>query len=166
MEIERVPEAGDLGRFVDVVVERHPPLLPIDTAPEAERLAQRGATLPLVHQLDRLKQISFQRNEKNQGISSVLLSKAIAEQLGIDDEQKDRLKKRAEELKKQFDDKVAALKADMRKELLQELTPEQREKIDEMTGDKYEFKDNGPGRFGFGPRNARTRVERRDDGGK
>jgi hypothetical protein len=145
-EVVRGPDA-DKSRIGEIIADVN------------KRQADRLASILLPHQLDRLKQISFQRNEQNRGISSMLLSKEIAEELGIDEEQQEKLKQRAEELKKEFDEKVAALKSDMRKELLQELTPEQRQKIDQMTGDKYEFKE-GSNRLRMSAPGARVRSQR------
>lgn len=124
------------------------------------RQAERLGEILVPHQLDRLKQISFQRNERMAGASGVLLSKEIAEQLGIDEEQKEKIRQRAEELRKDFEAKVAELKEGMRKELLEELTPEQQEKIEELRGAKFEFKEPAFGAH-FGPPRPRARVERR-----
>ena len=140
----RGPQAdrGNLGTILSDIQRR-----------QSERLGE----ILVPHQLDRLKQISFQRNEKFAGASGALLGKEIAEQLGISDEQKEKIKQRAAELKKEMDAKVAELQEKMRRELLNELTSEQREKLEELRGETFEFKDEMT-RPRFPAR--RTRVER------
>lgn len=94
----------------------------------------------LPHQFDRLQQISLQQQMKHRGEAATLMSDQIAEQLGITDEQKERMKERSEEIKKDLAEKIEQLKLEARDELLQELTREQRKKLEELTGPAYEIK--------------------------
>jgi len=64
----------------------------------------------------------------------------LSEELGITDEQKDRLKKRQKELQDEMEEKIAKMREDTRKELPQELIPEQREKLKELTGAQFGMK--------------------------
>jgi hypothetical protein len=125
-----------------------------------DRRKGRLAEILLPHQIERLKQISFQSHVKHGGLGNAFANKALAEQLGIDEEQQEALAKKAEELRKEFEEKVAKLKEEMREELIDELTPEQRKKIKELMGDTFEF-DDAPHRMMLGPRGGRgERVER------
>lgn len=119
-----------------------------------KRKKARLAEILLPHQIDRLKQISFQRNVNNTGLGQALASKALAEELGIDEEQQAALKKKAEELSKEFEEKVAKIKEEMRDELMSELKPEQRAKVKELMGQKFEFQ-NPSGPMMLGPRSLR-----------
>lgn len=104
-----------------------------------QRKAALGAVL-LPHQSKRLQQISTQMKMKNQGDANALVSKDIAEELGIDEDQKKRLKDRAAEIKREMEEEIARIQEEGRKKLLRELTREQRDKLEEMTGDKFELK--------------------------
>ncbi len=93
----------------------------------------------LPHQQDRLKQVSLQMQMQAMGAARALSSK-LAEELGISDEQKERLKKRQQELDNELQEKIKAWRDQARKELLKELTPEQRRKLEEMLGATFEMK--------------------------
>jgi hypothetical protein len=122
-----------------------------------QRRKERLSEILLPHQIDRLKQISFQSNVSQGGLGSALASKALAEELGIDDEQREALKKKAEELNKEFEEKVTKLKVEMREELMDELSPEQQKKIKELLGQEFKFERARGMRFGPGAMRARER---------
>lgn len=103
---------------------------------EQQREQMQGLLLP--HQVERLKQVAFQTHMKQAGAEGALTSEAVAEQLGITEEQIERLKTRSKEIKAKLAEDMAKLKEKAQQELLMELTPDQRAKIKEMTGDKYE----------------------------
>ena len=130
-----------------------------------KRKKDRLAEILLPHQIDRLKQVSFQASVNQGGMSQALLSKSVMEQLGIDEKQKDELAKKAEELTKEFDGKVAKLKADLRDELVNELKPEQREKMKQLMGSNFEFENqSGPTMLGPGMRRSSSRSAKPDNG--
>ena len=93
----------------------------------------------LPHQFDRLRQIALQTQMKRSGEAATLGSDKVAEELGITPEQQEKIKARADELKKEMEQKIAQLKEEMRDELLDELTRDQREKLEEMMGDSFEL---------------------------
>lgn len=95
--------------------------------------------LLLPHQQDRLQQVALQMQMQAMGAARALSSK-LAEELGITDEQKDRLKKRQKELQEEMEKKIAKMREDVKQELLQELTSQQREKLKELTGAEFEMK--------------------------
>ena len=130
-----------------------------------KRKKDRLAEILLPHQIDRLKQVSFQASVNQGGMSQALLSKSVMEQLGIDEKQKDELAKKAEELTKEFEGKVAKLKADLRDELVNELKPEQREKMKQLMGSNFEFENqSGPMLLGPGLRRNSSRSSKPDNG--
>jgi hypothetical protein len=104
---------------------------------EQKKAKMEGVLLP--HQFDRLRQISLQMQMKNSGEAATLASEQVAEALGLTDEQKERLEKRSEDLKKELEEKIAKLKDKAREDLLSELTRDQRKKLDEMTGNKFDL---------------------------
>jgi Spy/CpxP family protein refolding chaperone len=119
----------------------------------------------LPHQLERLKQIDVQTRMRYQG-ASALTSGALAESLSLTDEQKQKLEKRAEEVREELQEQIRQLQIDARKKLLDEvLTSEQRAKLETLMGEQFDLpeprSDGGfRGRFGRG----RDGGDRRGDG--
>ena len=95
--------------------------------------------LLLPHQQERLQQVALQMQMKAMGTARAL-SRKLADELDISDEQKDRLKQRQQELQEEMQKKISEMRKNMQKELLQELTPEQREKLKTLTGTPFETK--------------------------
>lgn len=122
-----------------------------------KRKKERLAEILLPHQVDRLRQISLQSNVNNAGLGQALASKALMEQLGIDDAQKEKLKTKAEELAKELEEKVAKLRQEMREELMDELTPDQQKKLKELLGNQFEFETRS-GPMMLGPRPPRGGI--------
>lgn len=98
-------------------------------------------SLLLPHQIDRLKQVALQTHMKRAGAASALVSEALANELGITDAQKEKLKARAEEIKVKLAEEMAKLKEQAQEDLLSVLDATQRAKLKEMTGDKFESRD-------------------------
>lgn len=94
----------------------------------------------LPHQLERLKQVALQIQMKKRGAANTLLSDEVAEKLGIDAAQKKRIEERQKELKQELADRMAKLKDEMRDKLLSELTAEQKVKLEELSGDDFDYK--------------------------
>ena len=105
-----------------------------------ENMKSRMGEILLPHQLERLNQVSVQMEMKNRGDANALMGGRLAEMLGIDEEQKERIEQRSEEIKKKLEEKIAKLKEEAREELLGELSSTQRKKLKELTGDKFEYK--------------------------
>jgi hypothetical protein len=95
----------------------------------------------LPHQLERLKQVKLQMQMQRQGTGQTLSSKLVAEALGIDDEQRKRIKERQKELNEELKERTAKLTEELREKLLSELTSEQRQKLEELKGEKFEYKE-------------------------
>jgi hypothetical protein len=103
-----------------------------------EQQRERMQSVLLPHQIDRLKQVAFQTHLKQAGAEGALSNEKVKEELGITDEQIERLKKRSKEIKAKLVEDMEKLKEKAQQELLMELTADQRAKIKEMTGDKFE----------------------------
>ena len=102
-----------------------------------ERKLALGAVL-LPHQSKRLKQISTQMLMQSRGDANALVGSVLAKELDIDEDQKKHLKKRSAELNQELQKEIAALKEKYREKLIRELKPEQRKKLKEMVGEKFE----------------------------
>ncbi len=94
----------------------------------------------LDHQQDRLKQVAMQTQLKNGGTANALGNKNFVEALGLTEKQIARLKDRSKELQKEMQEKIKKMRSQMKEELLGELSVEQRNKLKELLGDKYESK--------------------------
>ena len=92
----------------------------------------------LPHQVERLRQVSLQLKMKQHGDVEMLTGDLLAEKLGIDEVQKQRIEQRAEEIKQQMQKEIAEIKEKGRKQLLNELTSRQRRELEEMLGVDYE----------------------------
>ena len=96
----------------------------------------------LPHQLERLRQVALQIQMKKRGAANTLISGKIAEELGIDAAQKKRIENRQEELKEELARRMEELKKEIRDKLLDELTSEQKRKLEKLSGDDFEYKQN------------------------
>ena len=104
-----------------------------------QKVAKMGEIL-LPHQMERLNQIALQMEMKQRGDINTLTGEKLKETLGIDDEQQEQLKERAKEIKAQLQKDIAKLREQAREDLMDELTSEQRDKLETMLGDKFEYK--------------------------
>ena len=132
----------DYRKALQEVREPGKPLDDLARAELAERSAEikeklvKGLTDALLpHQLERAKQVALQQRLKSGGYA--FRDPGIMELLGIDKEQAERMQKRATELRNEAAQEYRRLLAEANDELLEELTPEQREKLKKLTGDKY-----------------------------
>lgn len=114
-----------------------------------QKLEEQIDDILLPHQVDRLKQLAMQWQMRGPG---GLASDAVAESLGIDRAEREKLRSRARELERQ-------LRKELMEKLLKELTPQQQAKYKELVGEPFDFGDDpfggfGRGGFGFGPGGA------------
>lgn len=103
---------------------------------DRQREQMEGMLLP--HQIARLQQVALQTHMKQAGTAGALASDKVAEELGLTNEQIERLKKRSKEINEKLAKEMEALKEKAKNELLKELSLDQQNKLKEMTGDKYE----------------------------
>ena len=94
----------------------------------------------LPNQQDRLKQVARQMKMKRMG-SEKAITKVMAEELGISDEQKKKIAEKSKKLQADLEKKIAELRAKAKKELLEELSQDQRDKLEELLGDEFVVKD-------------------------
>ncbi len=95
--------------------------------------------LLLPHQRTRLNQLAIQAKMKTGGAVNALNDKKVMEEIGINEEQLEALRTKAKELAKELEEKIAKLREETQQTLLGELSRDQREKLEKMIGDKFEF---------------------------
>ena len=102
----------------------------------------------LPHQIDRLKQLMFQsQTARSGGVTRGALPENLIEELGITEEQLEKMKEKAEKVREDLNEKIAKLRKQAEDEILSVLDAEQREKYRELTGDSFDF--GQPQGFGF-----------------
>ena len=114
--------------------------------------AVKEALLP--HQQRRLKQVGLQMRMQHQGVSGALMSKEVAEELGISETQQKQLQKTARDSRVAIQKEMERLQAEAKEKLLSSLTETQRKKLKELTGEKMKHQ-------GFGY--AATSVSKDED---
>jgi len=77
---------------------------------------------------------------QKQGAALAILNGKVAEELGIDEDQKQRIMDKEKELKEEMKERMEKLKEEMKEKLLGELSAEQRSKLKELSGDKIDYK--------------------------
>lgn len=97
-----------------------------------------GVLLP--HQVDRLKQIQMQRLLRRQSLIDILTSDPVKTKLEITDEQSDDLKEREKEVEEELQREIAKLREKAREKLLSPLRATQKEAVEKMIGEIYDFK--------------------------
>lgn len=95
----------------------------------------------LPHQLDRLRQIQLQRQLRNGG-AAILVREGLVEQLEITEDQRAKLQSTGRELEAEYRRRLQTLRAEMREKVLAVLSPEQRQRLDQLTGAPFEFQEN------------------------
>ena len=94
----------------------------------------------LDHQVQRLEQIATGLKFQSMGPYGALADPDISEILELRPEQLKKLKEMSIEFSKELEKKVLELKRDYRKQLIDELDLEQREKLEDLIGDSFELK--------------------------
>jgi Spy/CpxP family protein refolding chaperone len=103
----------------------------------------------LPHQSKRLKQLEAQLRMRGGGVMGAL-GGDVADKLGISEEQRDKLRDKARDLDAELRKKTAEIRKQLQDQLLASLTEDQRKQFNELVGEPFEFKDEGPGFGGFG----------------
>ncbi len=96
-----------------------------------------GVLLP--HQLGRLRQLAVQNQMRRRSVVDVLTTDPLATKLEITDEQKKDLKAAEKEIEQELARDIADLRRKAREKLLSKLNRSQREKLDEILGDDFQF---------------------------
>ncbi len=113
---------------------------------------KRVGTVLTKSQLERLKQIDLQQQVQRGGTQS-LLRGAVADKLGITEEQREQMRVKAQEEQAKLQEQIAKLQQEARDRVLSVLTDSQRAQLDEMMGKKFDmpqsnFQRGGRGRGG------------------
>ncbi len=110
-----------------------------------EETEKKVLDILLPHQVKRIKQIALQMQLQSAGYgySSAFQNDQLAEELKITDEQKAELIEKQKEVAKENQEKTQAfykqLQEESREKVLSVLTPAQRKKLEEMTGEKFQW---------------------------
>ena len=101
-------------------------------------------------QRDRLKQIGVQSRLNRGNAADALASDEMAQDLGLTDADKDRIRKASDEAQEELREKMRKLQDEAREKVIAALTPAQKAKLQQLTGPKIEFSNNFGGFAGFG----------------
>lgn len=112
----------------------------------------KASDILLPHQVKRLKQLMVQdQSRRGGGATSGSLPENIIEELGITDEQLEEMKKKAEEVTKEMNEKIAKIRAEAQDDVLSVLDKDQQSRYKEMVGKAFQFPArNRGGQFGGG----------------
>ena len=113
---------------------------------------ERAQKILLPHQRKRLSQIllqmKLQQSGYGYGFAGAIGGDDVAKELGITDAQKEELRKKEEEVRagmqKKYQEFYKKLQEESTKELMSVLTPAQRKKLEELTGEKFEWQQAQP----------------------
>ena len=104
-----------------------------------EKMTKQLNETLLPHQVQRAKQLWLQ-NQLRYGAANGLRDARLRELLDISDEQYEKIQKRSLELNTELAKKYRELRAEAAQDLLKELTPAQRKKLEDLSGEKREAK--------------------------
>lgn len=103
----------------------------------------------LPHQVDRLKQLMFQsQSGRGGGLSRGSIPENLIEELGITEDQIEKMREKAESVREDLNKKIAKLQQQAEEEILSVLDAEQRERYKELMGESFDFGENRFGGFG------------------
>ncbi len=102
----------------------------------------------LPHQMKRAKQLEMQLRLRG-GLGR--MGDQTAQELGLTDEQKEKLRGKSDQLEEEIRKKLAELRTQAQNELLKVLTPAQQAKWKDMMGEPFEFQWEAPPRPQGGP---------------
>lgn len=107
----------------------------------------------LPHQVKRLKQLLVQ-DQTRRSAGATTLPESIIEELGLTEEQIEKMKEKAESVRDKMNEKIAKIRAQAQEEVLSVLDSDQRARYKEMVGDAYQFPQRNA-RGGAGDRGGR-----------
>jgi len=102
----------------------------------------------LPHQLKRAKQLATQLRLR--GGTRAMLGDQMAQDLGLTEDQKEKLRAKSDQLEEELRKKLAEFRTQAQDDLLKLLTPAQQAKWKDMVGDPFEFQRQEFQRPGFG----------------
>ena len=92
----------------------------------------------LPNQQERLEQLILRTRIGRAGPGRALASEQLTRALGVTEEQKKRLAEVSQRVQKEMQEKIKKMRDEARDEILSVLTPEQRKKFEELTGEKVQ----------------------------
>lgn len=105
-----------------------------------ERTEEKLAKVLLPHQVQRLKQLKLQMQLRNRGVHA-LAGDQLSSALGLTDEQKQQLMEKQREAQQKLQERFQQLREQMQQEVIKNvLKPSQLQKLEKLTGEKYEVK--------------------------
>jgi hypothetical protein len=111
-----------------------------------DEIAKEVEKILLPHQIKRLKQIMTQTRLRQLGYgggAAILCGGELAKELGITDEQREQLQKEGEvrqDLQDKTQESYKNLQEKSREKICTVLTPAQRKRLDELIGERFEWK--------------------------
>lgn len=108
---------------------------------ESVRTEMKGrlADVLLPHQQKRLEQLGRHVYMSNNDLDEALMDGPLAEELGVTEEQKKRLRERYTEIQAETEEAIRKIRREAREKLLKELTGSQREKLADLLGDDFDY---------------------------
>ncbi len=103
-----------------------------------EELKEKVDDVLLPHQRKRLEEISLRMKMKRHGTSGSLVNTELAKTLDIDDAQKERIRRKAIEVQQRLEEDIAKLREEAREEILDELSPRQKQQLKDMIGADFD----------------------------
>lgn len=103
-----------------------------------ETKKQLGEIL-LPHQMKRLSEISRQQRIRGDGRSGSFSVDVVASELKLSDEQKEKLKAKAEEVQGKIRERLAKVRQEAENDILSVLTPEQRAQWKDLVGEAFDY---------------------------
>lgn len=97
----------------------------------------QGTLLP--HQIDRLRQIAAQNHLRRRSLIEIITSEPMKSQLEISDAQSTELRDAEKQMERDLEKQIAELRENARKKILSKLKQGQRERVEEIFGDAFEF---------------------------
>lgn len=92
--------------------------------------------------LERLKQLAYQIEIGRVGMGAALADGKLGEDFGIYENQKTLIRKRASEIEEKLREKIKLAQADAQRELLRELSVEQRDKAVQLLGTPFNYRED------------------------
>ena len=97
----------------------------------------RKSVLP--HQIERLRQVGFQRLIRERDIAQVITADPFRSELDLDEDDVEKIREKGLELRQEFERKVAELRKETFEKLLDELDEDQQKTVKDMLGEEMSW---------------------------
>ncbi len=143
LQVETQKRQGDLMRRMAKDGVRQPDVMAAIQDELREMRAQartEAEKLLLPHQVERLQQVARQVRLQRRGTANGLIGSDLADELGLTDEQKEKLKERAKEIEAELQQEILRLRKKAEEKILGELTPAQQAKLEQLLGKQIDVR--------------------------